>query len=692
MHWDGSRELGHKRSCGDQTASSYFAGKASESLVDNVHQEQPWLAGVEGDQVRHLIEVDVPTLRVQAGAGTGKTFGLRRRVLRLLHPRGLAVDPARVLVCAFNRVIARELEADIAAELEPHGLSTPTVKTIHSLCATLIGQSPRYLLPHEIKVMIYDVRTMYPNLDATYGKRQSRAMRALREHESRVKDHPGLATAVRQWLADHGAALLGDVPRAVEEAIAGGTLPEPRYDHVLVDEFQDLTETEARVVVGLRAAQSSLVALGDRKQSIYAFRGNADRGLNALPDLVGGAVADHTMNECRRCPKELVDLANALMELEGEPLVDVRGPGGQIHNLYFRTPKSEAERIALEALRVFEARPEERHLVLATRRQWGYAVKQEILNLNPEAPVRTVFAEDVLESWPAREAFGFLSILATPGDAVSLRDWVAYQEDEDGRDFLAPARNAPAYLDLKAHGGVLTMERALQLGERPEAHLSGKGKTNIRQRLIRLRELVAALPETDEPASLVEHILAPQAWVDYPGPRAEHASEDINRLRDEAHRLLAEEPELTLGDLVRQLRFRIATREPLGESPAGSGIRIVTLWGAKGLTADHVYIVGLFDEALPGRHDPESTGLTPSEFLDEQRRLLYVSLTRARSTLVLARPLKVRRGDIAALGLQRTNRVNRYWQHLQVCRFLTDVSHEVLPAAVAGEVWRGVNL
>src|SRR5207249_2294646 len=150
---------------------------------------------------------------------------------------------------------------------------------------------------------------------------------------------------------------------------------------------------------------------------------------------------------------------------------------------------------------------------------------------------------------------------------------------------------------------------------------------------------------------LVDYVLDPDRWVDYANGNSEVAREDIDRLRREAHKILDDEEDVTIGSLTNALRYRIATREPLGDPIDETAIRIVTLWGAKGLTAEYVYLVGLADEALPGPHDPESTGLTAAEHEDEQRRLLYVSLTRAKRSLVISRPEKIRVGQVRALGL-----------------------------------------
>ena len=229
--------------------------------MEGTTEPPPWLRDIVPGQVSPLIESDERVIRVQAGPGTGKTLVIRRRVLRLLHPDGLGLDPNQVLVCAFNRAIAKDLTDEIGRELRPHGLPMPVIKTVHALCSEIVRTDARLLLPHEIEAMIYDVLTQYPELGTTYT-RHGDAMRALREHEAGLTSHTALAQAVRRWLAEHGAGLVGDAPRNVERAMAAGDGPVTRYGHVIVDEFQDLTSTEAQVVLKLRPTTDSSSPLG----------------------------------------------------------------------------------------------------------------------------------------------------------------------------------------------------------------------------------------------------------------------------------------------------------------------------------------------------------------------------------------------------------------------------------------------
>ena len=186
-------------------------------------------------------------------------------------------------------------------------------------------------------------------------------------------------------------------------------------------------------------------------------------------------------------------------------------------------------------------------------------------------------------------------------------------------------------------------------------------------------------------------MLNAEIWVDHAHSSSVLARQDIDRLRTEANRMIEDaDQELALDELVARLRNRIASREPIGLEDAPD-IRIVTLWGAKGLTADYTYLVGLCDEALPGRFDPESSGLLEGEYLLEQLRLLYVSLTRAKRALVISRATKIRRGEVPALGLRHSADRNRWWQYLHRCRFLDDIARDAFSESVAGEDWEGLT-
>src|SRR5688500_16586420 len=109
------------------------------------------------------------------------------------------------------------------------------------------------------------------------------------------------------------------------DSLEGGDFTSRRYQHVIVDEFQDLTPGEQELFLKLRSDGGSFLALGDPRQSNYAFRGNEREGLSKPEELIApyqGNVTDIDMTECQRCPAAIVAAANQLMGLsDAKPMV-----------------------------------------------------------------------------------------------------------------------------------------------------------------------------------------------------------------------------------------------------------------------------------------------------------------------------------------------------------------------------------
>lgn len=353
---------------------------------------ESWNEGVLGTQVPPLINLDAETIRCVAGPGSGKTFGLVRRVERILHPGGLGADGYNVLVVAFNRVIARQLREEIHARLEAFDYKhEPVIRTIHALCVEVIGEKLRMLLPHEVDALIYDVLQEYPAVAALFDNFYE-AGQALRHHEAGHVDHLVLWQAAQKWLVRHKAHLVSDLPRLLLERLKGGDFPEQGYDYVIVDEFQDLTPGEQELMFRLRRSGGQLVALGDPRQSIYKFRGNDPQGLARIEMHLGagGSVVDVRITECQRCPKPIVVAANQLMALSGvEAMVPISKTAANIHVVTWRRPEAEAAGMAVAIVKSIKAHSGDRHLAMVTRRQFGYWLRDKIAELDPSCELNS---------------------------------------------------------------------------------------------------------------------------------------------------------------------------------------------------------------------------------------------------------------------------------------------------------------
>ncbi len=497
----------------------------------------------------------------------------------------------------------------------------------------------------------------------------------------------------------HHATLISKIPLLVLQTLRSGEQPKHEYDHVFVDEFQDLSPSEHELFVRLRGTSGSLLVLGDPRPSIYAFRGNDRDGLNKLPALIrgsGNAITDVPMSECRRCPEVIVRAANELTNLyPSGPMISTNPTRGNVHVITWRSPNQEAAGMARAVVENFTRFPTQSHLVMVTRRHFGYQLREQIYALNPELRVDLSFSESLLEEWIPREAFLFFCLLADP-DAPTWRSWLGYRDAPPAESPTAPARNAPAYLHfLGACDDEVTEGKVMLLSQEDRDKRRGGGGLNLWDRAHRFRTLLESVDwRSLSPEQLADSAFEAPRWAPRPSVDQQTALLDLQAIRDRCQSLLREyrilrphldEHELVAG-VARQIRYQIATREPfvLGDDV---DISVSTMWGAKGVTADNVYIVGLVDEAIPGARRDEYPG-TDLDFVEEQRRLFYVSLTRSRRTLVLSRfQNSIRRTTALKLGL-RVPPGSSEWVRVTPCRFLVDAM-SILPNGVPGASWHG---
>lgn len=684
---------GSPSNAADKLAGSFLHLQKARSTMNQT--PNPWNRDVDGELCLELVNSDAKTIRVHAGPGTGKTFGLVRRVQRILHPDGLNVPGRNVLIVAFNRVIANDLSGDIQHCLadSPHN-GDPVIRTVHALCLQIIGAPLRLLLPHERTAMLYDVLQAHPDLHGDYPNIKT-ANQALQEHEAKLARHVPLWQAAQRWLTRHTARLISDLPGLLLDRIHSGDFEGPTYEHVIVDEFQDLTPGEQLLFMKLRRQDGSFVALGDSKQSIYRFRGNDRDGLQHLEELdPGTAITNIPLNECRRCPAPMVNAANSLMSLYPPPMTPANNTSANTHVVHWTTPQAEAKGMAGCIVDNIHAYPDDRHLTMVTRRRFGYLLRDEIKALDQNISVDLSFSESLLETWAVREAFLFFCLLAAP-DPPTWRAWFGYKTPSPDGTFRAPKRNTGAYLRfLGACDDNINIQAVEEIVSEPRTKSRGQGGANLWDRAKRYLDLKAelAISDREEATDVLTRIFSVPFWG---ADGSEAARLDMELLHAKAIAIIDElagpgpmsETETQLRELAHRLRYMIATREPF-ESDESHDLQVATLWGAKGVTAHHVYILGLCGEAMPGERRPEYPG-TPEEYLEEQRRLFYVSITRSRRTLVLSRPRRIRPGEAQQLQLS-IRRPSGHWADLAMSPFLRDII-DVLPSAQSGDNWSGCH-
>ena len=280
-----------------------------------------WNVGLEGPALE-FASADHRRVRVVAGPGTGKSFAIKRRVARLLE---LGQDPSRVMAVTFTRNAAANLIKDLH-NLNVDGCDKVHVGTLHSFCFQLLNHNDvfEYLertarsiisipksgsLQFEGGPLLNDLRSNGQFGDKREMTKRLKAFEAawarLQEEQPGWTSNPidrQFGDKLMDWMRFHRSILIGElIPLALKylrDNPSSGALTS--FDHVIVDEYQDLNRAEQEIV-DLLAESGSSAIVGDPDQSIYGFR-------YANPDGVDDFVIRHsntldmTLAECRRCP------------------------------------------------------------------------------------------------------------------------------------------------------------------------------------------------------------------------------------------------------------------------------------------------------------------------------------------------------------------------------------------------------
>jgi DNA helicase-2/ATP-dependent DNA helicase PcrA len=284
----------------------------------------PWDQGLDPNSPGYRIASSQARFnRVVAGPGTGKSFALKRRVARLLEE---GADPKRILPVTFTNVAAEDLQREML-QIEVPGCGNIRGSTLHSLCMRIlsregvlqaVGRKPRPLNKFEMEPLLYDLSTGFGDKRARNKRiRAYEAAWARLQHQmpgfARDANDAAFEAALVSWLTFHEGMLIGEIiPYVYRYLKDNPAAPERQlYDHVLVDEYQDLNKAE-QGVVDLLCDGAHLCVVGDDDQSLYSFKFAHPAGIREFP-FTHQITTDHEINECRRCPTRVVQMANSLI-------------------------------------------------------------------------------------------------------------------------------------------------------------------------------------------------------------------------------------------------------------------------------------------------------------------------------------------------------------------------------------------
>src|SRR5579863_8250571 len=598
-------------------------------------------------------------LLIVAGAGTGKTDTLAYRVAHLALN---GVDPARILMLTFTRRAATEMRRrahDITRKAlndRPGGLAQTIAQrltwagTFHSIGNRLLRHYAAHLQldPHFSVIDRADAADLMDSLRQELGlaakeQRFPRKETCLQIYSNRVNTRASLATTLAQsypWCAQWEEDLTRLFRAYVEQKQHAslldyddlllywhGMMSEPRlaqhigahFDHVLVDEYQDTNRLQAEIVHALRPEGAGLTVVGDDAQAIYSFRAAAVENILGFAQRFEPPAEIVTLAQNFRSTQQVLDVANAVMgeapRQHRKYLLSVRGDGARPRAVTVDELQTQAEYVCTEVLK---------------RREASVPLKRQAVLF------RSASHSDILEVELTKRKipfvkYGGLKFL----EAAHIKDLLGVLRWADNpRNALAAFRT----LQLLAGMGPVNARAALD-------HFEAGGSSFTA--LAGFKPPQTSAVDWERLVALLQALADPQRpWAGQVHQVREWYQRHFERLYEHFHTRLGDLDQLEMLSGQYPSRERFLTELTLDPPHATSDLAgrptldedylvLSTIHSAKGMEWDTVYLLNVVDGSFPSEF---ATG--KAELVEEERRLLYVAMTRAQNDLLLLVPLK----------------------------------------------------
>ncbi|OII33798.1 ATP-dependent DNA helicase PcrA [Curtobacterium sp. MMLR14_010] len=637
--------------------------------------EDPFTAGLNPQQ-KEAVEYRGESLLIVAGAGSGKTSVLTRRIALLLANR--EAWPSQILAITFTNKAAAEMRERVRA-LVGQASEGMWISTFHSACVRILRrEAERFGFPQSFT--IYDsadsralLKRIIKDLEAdTLGLTVGAAASKISKLKNELQDVDSYARNInandpqevmftevfRRYTNDLRRAnafdfddLIGQTVflfRAFPEVAA---LYQRRFRFILVDEYQDTNhaqyslireltrpvpveqvdrlEDEGQHVARMREtdgsiAGASLTVVGDSDQSIYAFRGADIRNIVEFErDFPNSKVI--LLEQNYRSTQNILDAANAVIannfDRQVKNLFTEVGAGDKIVGFTGYTGHDEAQFVADEIQRLHEDGTDYRDMAVFYRTNSQTRALEEIF-IRAAIPYRVLGGTKFYERAEIKDAMAYLITVANPADPLALR-----------RVLNVPKRGIGSVtettLQRYADDHDVTMRESLRHAD--ELGFGPKVRNAITAFAALLDEVSAKAteqPVVDTLTQLMDGSGLLEQLRKSPDAQDSARADNIDELVAVTREFQKNNPDGTLSDFLTEVSL-VAAADELDDS--SGTVSLMTLHTAKGLEYDAVFLTGIEEDLLPHRMSANEPG-GPAE----ERRLFYVGITRAKKSLFLS--------------------------------------------------------
>ena len=620
------------------------------------------LEGLNPEQESAVRHFGGPLL-VVAGAGSGKTRVLTRRIAYLLAERG--VEPFEILAITFTNKAAGEMKERVAALVGKRAKAI-WVSTFHSACVRILRQEATRL-GFSSSYSIYDqadsvrlVTLVMRDLNLDQKRYNPRAVAAL---ISNAKNELLGPADYRNATTNHFEEIVAEIYAIYQQRLTSANAMDfddlimktvevlqkfpdararyrTRFKHILVDEYQDTNHAQyilIRELVGtdrdgIPAAE--LCVVGDADQSIYGFRGATIRNIMQFEEDYPDATTI-LLEQNYRSTQNILSAANSVISKnesrKEKNLWSDSGSGPKLIGFVAENEHHEAEFVRDELFKLSnEGTSKFGETAIFYRTNAQSRVFEEVF-MRSAVPYKVVGGVRFYERKEIKDLLAYLRVLVNPNDEVSLRRIINTPKRGIG-DRALDAIDDLAKRDSISFWSALSMSTSTELSPRANASIQA-----FVSMLVALQVLVEANrpPSTIaaailEQSGLLEELRAshdPQDEV-----RVENLEELVAVIEEYEERAVSEGESPSLGAFLEEVSL-VADADEIPEGDDHGGVvTLMTLHTAKGLEFPTVFLTGMEEGVFP-----HSRTLGEKKELEEERRLAYVGLTRARERLYLSR-------------------------------------------------------
>ena len=584
-------------------------------------------------------------LLILAGAGSGKTKTLTHRIAYLISHE--SIWPNEILAVTFTNKAAKEMRTRLGTLLGQDGSSRnfmPWMGTFHGICVRLlrldgdvIGIARNFVIYDEddrrglikqamkqLSINDKEIKAQSISSAISTAKNEMKGPDEF-EAESQYPYQKNVAKVYARYESLRKTAgaldfddLLLEVVRLFKESPDVRTKWQTSFKHILIDEYQDTNAAQYAIVKALVGDERNICVVGDDWQSIYSWRGaDFTNILNFERDFKGAKVIKLEQNY--RSTGNILDAASNVITKNvtrtDKKLWTAEGPGApvQVHGVY-----DEAEEANLVAERIsshvaIKARTFGNFAVLYRTNAQSYTLERAFLRLR--VPYQIVGGVRFYDRKEIKDIIAYLRLIYQPNDRMSFSRIVNVPTRGVGDTSLERFMAWQASTNMDILSALINVEQTSTVTSRAKQALTSLGE--------KLRS-AQVLIDTASPSEIIEKIINVTGYRDYildGSPQAEEREDNLGALLSDAQTFAS------LPDFLEE----VALMSSADTDSRDEKVTLMTLHAAKGLEFPVVFIVGMEEGIIPHARVYEAG---PAE-LEEERRLAYVGMTRAREELHL---------------------------------------------------------